>query len=62
MKITKPITLWDKMKQAIENLTDEEDIDKMNDNQLVDKIIELAYHYRIEYNRLLQEREEDTWM
>lgn len=59
----KPITLWDKMKQAIENLTDdEEDIDKMTDNQLVDKIIELAYHYRIEYNRLLQEKEENAWM
>lgn len=59
----KPITLWDKMKQAIENLTDdEEDIDKMTDNQLVDRIIELAYHYRIEYNRLLQEKEDNAWM
>lgn len=65
MKIPKPITLWDKLEQAVIDLTDTEDaieVKQMTDTELVDKLIELAYHYRLEYNRLIQEKEDNAWM
>lgn len=64
MKIEKPITLWDKLEQAVINLTDTDDIisvKSMTDKELIDKVIELAYHYRIEYKKLLQHYEDTTW-
>lgn len=65
MKIPKPITLWDKLENAVIDLTDTDDpieVKRMEASELVDKFIELAYHYRLEYKRLLQEKEENAWM
>lgn len=61
MKINKPITLWEKMQQAIIDLTEDE-LPQMNEVQTVDRLIELAHHYRLECKRLETEREENAWM
>lgn len=58
MKISKPITLWDKMMEAINNLEPDEPKELETDVQIVDRLIELAYHYRLEYNRLKEQLED----
>lgn len=62
MKINKPITLWDKIQQAISDLTDDEEQPDRTEAETVDKLIELAHHYRLEYKRLDEERESNAWM
>jgi hypothetical protein len=65
MKISKPITLWDNIEQAVIDLSGTDDpieVKKMEAPELVDKLIELAYHYRLECNRYIQEREDNAWM
>lgn len=52
MKISKPITLWDKMMEAINNLEYDEPKELVTDLDVVERLIELAYHYRLECNRL----------
>jgi hypothetical protein len=65
MRIPFTITLWDKLEQAVIDLTNTDDpieVKKMEAHELVDKLIELAYHYRLECNRLSLEKEENEWM
>lgn len=65
MKIENSITLWDKLEQAVVNLTDTDDVvsvKNMTDKELVEKVIDLAYYYRLEYKRLLQEKDDNAWM
>lgn len=52
MKISKPITLWDKIMEAINNLEYDEPKELVTDLDVVERLIELAYHYRLECNRL----------
>ena len=52
MKIRKPITLWDKMHDAISDLEYDEPKELISDTDVVDRLIELAHHYRLECNRL----------
>jgi len=54
----KPITLWDKMMEAINNLEPDEPKELVTDLDVVERLIELAYHYRFEYKRLLSEIED----
>jgi hypothetical protein len=64
MKIPKPITLWDKLEQAVIDLTDTDDpieVKRMEAPELVDKLIELAYEYRLECKNLQDQLEEITW-
>ena len=62
MKIRKPITLWEKINNAITDLTDaDEPLPEMTEAQMVDKLIELAHHYRLEYRLKCDELEEITW-
>lgn len=56
MKINKPITLWDKMMDAINNLEPDEPKELVTDLDVVERLIELAYHYRFEYKKLLDEK------
>lgn len=58
MKINKPITLWDKMMDAINNLEPDEPKELVTDLDVVERLIELAYYYRIECKKL-QEYIED---
>lgn len=62
MKLSKPITLWDKIHQAITDLSEDEIVpETMTDQQVVDRLIELAHHYRLECKKLQDELEEITW-
>lgn len=62
MKIRKPITLWDRIENAIIDLSDlDEPLEPMTDLQMVDRLIELAHHYRLEYKKKCDELEEITW-
>ena len=58
MKTPKHITLWDKITGAINDLEPDEPKELETDAEIVDRLIELAYHYRLEYNRLKQQLEE----
>lgn len=58
MKVRKPITLWDKMYDAITDLEFDEPKDLETDAEVVDRLIELAHHYRIECNKLEEAIEE----
>lgn len=62
MKIRKPITIWDKIQNCIIDVTGtDEPLPHMNETEMIEKIIELAYHYRFEYNKKCEELEEITW-
>lgn len=64
MRINRPITLWDKIHNAVVDLsgTDTpEEFASMSDKEIVDELIEQAHHYRLECNRLKAEIEELTW-
>ena len=52
MKSQKHITLWDKITEAINNLEYDEPKQLNTDIEIVDRLVELAYHYRFECNRL----------
>ena len=52
MKIRKPITLWDKIMDAINDLEFDEPKELETDAQIVDRLIELAHHYRLECKSL----------
>jgi len=52
MKIRKPITLWDKITYAIDDLEFDEPKELETDAQIVDRLIELAHHYRLECKNL----------
>jgi len=58
MKISKPITLWDKMMEAINNLEPDEHKELVTDKEVVERLIELAYHYRLECKKLKEELED----
>jgi len=50
------------MENAIIDLSDlDEPLEPMTDLQMVDRLIELAHHYRLEYNKKCDELEEITW-
>lgn len=64
MKIYKPITLWDKIHNSVVDLSDTDTPERfgsMTDKEIVDELIRLAHHYRLECNRLTAEIEELTW-
>lgn len=62
MKIRKPITLWERIENAIIDLSDlDEPLEPMTDLQMVERLIELAHHYRLEYKMKCDELEELTW-
>lgn len=62
MKIINPITLWDRIDQAIMDLTDQDEpLEKMTELQSVERLIELAHEYRLKCRRLEDEIEEITW-
>ena len=61
MKISKPITLWDKMMGAINNLEPDEPKELVTDLDVVERLIELAYHYRLECNKLKEQLDEYEW-
>lgn len=56
MKTRFQITLWDKIQDAINDLEYDEPISYDTEIQIVERLIELAYHYRFECNRLLDEK------
>ena len=58
MKIRKPITLWDKIMDAINDLEFDEPKELETDAQIVDRLIELAHHYRLECNKLKEQIED----
>ena len=49
------ITLWDKITYAIADLEYDEPQPIETDLQMVDRLIELAYYYRFELNKLKDE-------
>ena len=55
MKAKFQITLWDKITDAIADLEYDEPQPIETDVQMVDRLIELAYHYRFELNKLKDE-------
>jgi len=55
MKAKFQITLWDKITDAITDLEYDEPQPIETDVQMVDRLIELAYHYRFELNKLKDE-------
>lgn len=62
MKTRKPITLWDKIETAIIDLSDlDEPLEPMTDLEMVDRLIEIAHHYRLAYKSKCDELEEITW-
>jgi hypothetical protein len=61
MKISKPITLWDKMMEAINNLEFDEPKELVIDLDVVERLIELAYHYRLECKKLQEQLDEYEW-
>ena len=58
MKIRKPITLWDKITFAIDDLEFDEPKELHTDAEIVDRLIELAHHYRLECNKLKEQIED----
>ena len=52
MKTKFQITLWDKITDAIADLEYDELQPIETEVQMVDRLIELAYHYRFELNKL----------
>ena len=61
MKISKPITLWDKMMEAINNLEYDEPKELVTDLDVVERLIELAYHYREQCNILSDQLDDYDW-
>ena len=55
MKAKFQITLWDKITDAIADLEYDEPQPIETDVQMVDRLIELAYYYRFELNKLKDE-------
>lgn len=55
MKAKFQITLWDKITDAIADLEYDEPQPIETDLQMVDRLIELAYYYRFELNKLKDE-------
>lgn len=52
MKVRKSITLWDRINNCIEDIEFDEPKELVTDLDVVERLIELAYHYRFECNRL----------
>ena len=62
MIIRKPIPLWERIDNAIIDLTDtDEPLPPMTELEAVERLIELAHHYRLEYRKKCDELEEITW-
>ena len=55
MKTKFQITLWDKITDAIADLEYDEPQPIETDVQMVDRLIELAYYYRFELNKIKDE-------
>ena len=55
MKTKFQITLWDKIQDAIDDLEFDEPKHCNTEIEIVERLIELAYHYRFELNKLKDE-------
>ncbi len=61
MKTRKAITLWDRINNCIEDLEPDEPKELVTDLDVVERLIELAYHYRLECKKLQEQLDEYEW-
>jgi hypothetical protein len=61
MKTRKSITLWDRINNCIEDLEPDEPKELVTDLDVVERLIELAYHYRLECKKLQEQLDEYEW-
>lgn len=61
MKTRKSVTLWDRINNCIEDLEPDEPKELVTDLDVVERLIELAYHYRLECKKLQEQLDEYEW-
>ena len=61
MKVRKSITLWDRINNCIEDLEPDEPKELVTDLDVVERLIELAYYYKMKHRVAQDLLDEYEW-